>query len=143
MNWRHLFFGFDGRISRTHYWIAMAILLVAEFIAFALGYGRGDERLSALFELALLYPEAAVLIKRAHDRETPDVLVMAYVILAILLGALTIFGLGGTSERPTALYWMVALPTFALALYLFVNLGFFRGVAGPNRYGPDPLQGKT
>ena len=29
MDWRHLFFGFDGRISRTPYWIAMAALLLA------------------------------------------------------------------------------------------------------------------
>ena len=143
MDWRHLFLGFDGRISRTPYWIAMAVLLVAEFISYSFGYGRGDERLSALLELAILYPEAAVLLKRAHDRDMPDKVVIVYVALSIVLSGLTIFGLGGTTDRPTGLYWAIALPSMALALYLFVDLGFRRGVNGPNRHGPDPLQGKT
>jgi uncharacterized membrane protein YhaH (DUF805 family) len=143
MDWRHLFSGFDGRIARTPYWIAMAILLVAELITYSLSYGRGDERLGALFDLALLYPEAAVLFKRAHDREMPDKVVIAYVVLSVVLGGLTIFGLGGTIDKPNGLYWAIALPCMALALYLFVDLGFRRGVSGPNRHGPDPLQGKT
>ena len=143
MDWRHLFFGFDGRINRTPYWIAMAVLVVAEFISFSFGYGRGDERLSALLELAILYPETAVLFKRAHDRDMPEKVVIGYVALAIVLSGLTIFGLGGTSEKPSGLYWLVALPCMGLALYLFVELGFRRGVSGPNAHGPDPLQGKT
>jgi uncharacterized membrane protein YhaH (DUF805 family) len=143
MDWRHLFSDFDGRIARTPYWIAMAILLVAELITYSFSYGRGDERLGALFDLALLYPEAAVLFKRAHDREMPDKVVIAYVVLSVVLGGLTIFGLGGTIDKPNGLYWAIALPCMALALYLFVDLGFRRGVSGPNRHGPDPLQGKT
>jgi uncharacterized membrane protein YhaH (DUF805 family) len=143
MDWRHLFFGFDGRIGRTTYWIAMAILLAAELICYSLGYGRGDERLGALFDLALLYPESAVLFKRAHDRNMPDKVVAGYMVLSILLAGVTIFGLGGTVDKPNGLYWLIALPSMALALYLFVDLGFRRGVSGPNRHGPDPLQGKT
>lgn len=142
MDWHHLFLRFDGRINRTPYWIAMGVLLVAEFISFSLGYGRGDERLSALLELAILYPEAAVLFKRAHDRDMPEKVVIAYMALAVVLSGLTIFGLGGTSEEPSALYWLVALPCMALALYLFVELGFRRGVNGPNAHGPDPLAGQ-
>ena len=121
----------------------MAVLLVAELISYSAGYGRGDERLSALLELAILYPESAVLFKRAHDREAPDKAVIGYVVLSIVLSGLTIFGLGGTVDKPTGLYWAVALPCFAIALYLFVDLGFRRGVSGPNAHGPDPLQGKT
>jgi uncharacterized membrane protein YhaH (DUF805 family) len=143
MNWRHLFFGFDGRISRMPYWIAMVILLAAELVSLSLGYGRGDDRLSALLELAILYPETAVLMKRAHDRETAEKVVITYAALAIALSGLTIFGLGGTTDQPSALYWAVALPCMALALYLFVELGFRRGVSGPNAHGPDPLQGQT
>jgi uncharacterized membrane protein YhaH (DUF805 family) len=143
MDWRHLFFGFDGRISRTPYWIAMAVLLAAELVSFSYSYGRGNERLGALCELALLYPESAVLFKRAHDRGMPDMVVIAYMVLSVVLNGLTIFGLGGTIDQPSALYWIVTLPCFAIALYLFVDLGFRRGVRGPNGHGPDPLQGKT
>jgi uncharacterized membrane protein YhaH (DUF805 family) len=143
MHWRHLFFGLDGRISRTRFWIATVILLVAELVSFSAGYGRGDERLSSILELLLLYPETAVLLKRAHDREMPEKVVLAYVVLAILFTALTIFGIGGTAERPSTLYWLIGLPCFALAMYLLVDLGFRRGVSGPNRFGPDPRQQKT
>lgn len=143
MDWRHLFFGFDGRISRTTYWIAMAALLVAELILYSFGYGRGDARLGTVFELALLYPETAVLLKRAHDREMSEKVVIAYVALSIILGGLTIFGLDGSADKPSPLYWLVTLPSLVIALYLFVELGFRRGVSGPNSHGPDPLQGKT
>ena len=142
MDWRHLFFGFDGRISRTPYWIAMAGLLAAELVSYSIGYGRGEARLGAVLELALLYPEAAVLLKRAHDREISEKAVGSYVVLSIILAGLTIFGLGGTVDKPSALYWAIALPCLAIALYLFVELGFRPGVSGPNRHGPDPLQGK-
>ena len=143
MNWRHLFFGFDGRIGRTPFWIAMAVLFVAELVSFSLGYGRGDERLSSILELLILYPETAVLLKRAHDRDMPELVVVAYVALAVLFTGLTVLGLGGTAENPSMLYWLVGLPVMGLALYLLVDLGFRPGVSGPNRHGPDPLQGKT
>jgi uncharacterized membrane protein YhaH (DUF805 family) len=121
----------------------MAGLLAAELIAYSISYGRGDARLGALLELALLYPESAVLMKRAHDREMPDRAVVTYVVLSVMLGALTIFQFAGTADRPTPLYWIIALPCLAIALYLFVELGFRPGVSGPNAHGPDPLQGKT
>ena len=30
----------------------------------------------------------------------------------------------------------------AIWLWFFIELGFFRGTAGPNAYGPDPLEAK-
>ena len=107
---------------------------------FSYSYDGDNERLGALCELALLYPESAVLFKRAHDRNMPDIVVIVYVALSVVLGGLTIFGLAGTVDKPSALYWLVTLPCFAVALYLFVDLGFRRGVSGPNQYGPDPLE---
>jgi len=139
MNAIDLFFRFDGRINRTRFWIGMAVLLVAELVSYSAGYSRGNERLSAILELLILYPETAVLLKRAHDREMPEMVVLVYVALAVLFTGLTILGIGGTAEQPSTLYWIVGLPSFMLALYLLVDLGFRRGVTGPNRFGPDPL----
>ena len=34
-------------------------------------------------------------------------------------------------------FWLSA----AVLLFAFVDNGFIRGTAGPNRYGPDPLAG--
>jgi uncharacterized membrane protein YhaH (DUF805 family) len=32
------------------------------------------------------------------------------------------------------------LASFALSIWGLIEMGFLRGTAGPNRYGPDPLQ---
>jgi uncharacterized membrane protein YhaH (DUF805 family) len=32
-----------------------------------------------------------------------------------------------------------SLASLAVSLWALVELGFLRGTAGPNRYGPDPL----
>jgi uncharacterized membrane protein YhaH (DUF805 family) len=143
MNWRHLFLGFDGRISRLPFWIGMAILLAVELVSYSAGFGRDNERLSAILELATLYPESAVLFKRAHDREMPEQVVMVYIVLAVIFAGLTVLDLDGTPEHPSILYWLVGLPAMGLALFLLVDLGLRKGVSGANRYGPDPLQRKT
>jgi uncharacterized membrane protein YhaH (DUF805 family) len=39
----------------------------------------------------------------------------------------------------TVLHSVLSLAAFALTIWEFVEIGFFRGNAGSNRYGPDPL----
>lgn len=141
MNWRYLFFSFDGRISRKPYWIATCVLFVAAFISLWIYYD--DRRLGAIVSLVLLYPSLAVMVKRAHDRETPIWIVMACAILTTLLDALEIFELTGPLENPSALYWLLLLPLLPIIGYLCVVLGFLRGTRGPNRYGPDPLAARS
>ena len=143
MDWTYLFFSFDGRISRKPYWIATCVLIAAAFIAIWIELYAADRRLGAILNLALLYPDLAVMVKRAHDRETPIWIVLASAIMAVLLDALEIFGLGGTVDTPSTLYWLISLPMLPVIGYLFVVLGFFQGTRGPNRYGPDPLAART
>jgi uncharacterized membrane protein YhaH (DUF805 family) len=35
---------------------------------------------------------------------------------------------------------ILVLVCLSIGIWFFVELGFLRGTAGPNRYGPDPLQ---
>ena len=39
----------------------------------------------------------------------------------------------------TVLQFILSLAAFALTIWGFVEIGFLRGGAGLNRYGPDPL----
>src|SRR4051812_17364404 len=62
MNWAHLFFGFDGRISRKPYWIGQIVLVAAAFVSLSIELYFANDRLGAIINLALLYPTSAVLV---------------------------------------------------------------------------------
>jgi uncharacterized membrane protein YhaH (DUF805 family) len=139
MDWTYLFFGLEGRISRKSYWIASAVLIPAAAVCvFAAAY-FDQRRLMSIIELAFLYPDFAVLIKRAHDRDMNYWLPTLYLTLSALLSALSALGFGGPDDNPTILYLLVAIPYVAVALYLVFVLGFLKGTPGPNRFGMDPL----
>lgn len=140
MNWTQLFFQFDGRISRQPYWIAMAVLFVFDLVPFWVAHGLNNERLGAILDLALLYPCLAVMTKRAHDRESSLWPVILFIVLNVILDGLSFLGLAGPIDNTSGIYSLFAYPCLALAAYLLVDLGFRKGVTGPNQFGPDPLQ---
>jgi uncharacterized membrane protein YhaH (DUF805 family) len=140
MDWANLFLRFDGRIGRKQFWIGSAIIFAVS-VSYDYLFSSLDERwLTGIADLAVLYPDYAVVFKRAHDREMATWLPALSLVLSVLVAIVTILGLDGPNDDPTPLYWATMLPLLAVALYLIVDLGFFRGVRGPNRYGPDPLE---
>jgi uncharacterized membrane protein YhaH (DUF805 family) len=139
MDWVFLFNSFDGRIGRKTFWIALAVLAVAELFGhFAAEQLEGD-RLSAIIDLAFTYPEFAVAIKRAHDRNMPIWLLIVFFAAGAVLDLLAVLELTGTEDEPNMLALAIALPFTVLGLALLVELGFRKGAPGPNQYGPDPL----
>jgi uncharacterized membrane protein YhaH (DUF805 family) len=94
--------------------------------------------------VAFIYPKFMIDVKRGHDRNPMWVIGTVYAI-AIARAALVKLG------------WLVTLPdqnvmtpinviSFLMSmllgiagLALLVELGFRKGRAGPNQYGPDPL----
>ncbi len=139
MDWAYLFNGFDGRIGRQTFWIAMAVLVVAEIIAHLIAEQIQGDRLGAIIDLAFTYPEFAVAVKRSHDRNLPLWLVGLFFGAGALLDLITVLGWAGTDEEPSAISVVIAVPFTVLGLALLVELGFRRGTPGPNQYGPDPL----
>ncbi len=139
MDWLYLFNGFDGRISRKPFWIAMAVLTVAELIGHFIAEELQGDRLSAIVDLAFTYPEFAVAVKRGHDRNLPLWLIGAFFAASALLDLLTVLGWAGTAEQPSAISLLIALPFTIFGIALLVELGFRRGTPGANQYGPDPL----
>jgi uncharacterized membrane protein YhaH (DUF805 family) len=139
MDWGHLFNGFHGRIGRQSFWIGMGVLTVAEIVAHLFAEQWQGDRLSAIIDLAFTYPELAVAMKRAHDRDLPVWLLGIFFGGGALLDLLTVLGLAGSDETPSMLSLAIAVPFTVFGLALLIELGFRRGTVGPNQYGPDPV----
>jgi uncharacterized membrane protein YhaH (DUF805 family) len=145
MNWIHLFTGFDGRISRKPFWIAWAVLAAAEIAVALATQGIDGDRIAAVADLVLIYPEFAVCTKRGHDRNTPTWVIGLFFALAAVFDLLLLAGwtTSASLEKQTTLALLLVVPIGLFALVLIIDLGFRRGTPGPNRYGPDPLEAQA
>jgi uncharacterized membrane protein YhaH (DUF805 family) len=112
--------------ARTAYWVGLVITLI------------------------LAYPYAAIGVKRRHDKDNNGLDVWIFIGLLLLSQLIQALGLGMTTVEvmPGTAIPSPGLPSMILgvvilvyAIYLLVVLGFLRGTAGPNQYGPDPLGG--
>ena len=101
------------------------------------------ERWSSIASLLLAYPEFALIAKRGHDRNAPTWIAGVFIVGAVLLDLLVFFDLVGPLEKPNTLFYVIGVPFGIMALILLVDFGFRRGTIGPNRYGPDPLEGTS
>jgi uncharacterized membrane protein YhaH (DUF805 family) len=140
MDWAFLYTSFEGRISRQTFWIAVAILSVIELTVNLIAEQLQADRLSAIIDLALVYPEFAVALKRAHDRNMPILFLIAFFIGNAILDFLTVVQMAIVDGQPTAPAILISVPFTILFFFLLVELGFRKGVDGPNQYGPDPLE---
>jgi uncharacterized membrane protein YhaH (DUF805 family) len=119
MSWKELFFSFNGRISRTQFWLALAVLtgggLLITFIILFLPnalkiFGK------IIFPIAILliaWSSLAVSAKRWHDRDKSG--------WWILISLIPIIG----------------------PIWTWVENGFLCGTQGSNRFGSDPLEGTS
>ena len=139
MDWGYLFNSFDGRIGRQTFWIALAIVTAAEIAGHLIAEQIEGDRLSAIVDVAFIYPEFAVAVKRAHDRNMPVWLLLAFFAASAVLDLIAVLGLAGTTDEPSTLSLVIAVPFTIFGLALLVELGFRRGTIGPNQYGPDPV----
>jgi uncharacterized membrane protein YhaH (DUF805 family) len=145
MDWIYLFNEFHGRISRQTFWMAVVVLVIVETVGHLIVGVFQNDRLGAIIDLAFIYPEFAVAIKRAHDRNLPLWLLgiffgaSAVLDFFAVLDILAVPDLAGTDEAPNMLSLAIAVPFTVLLIALLVELGFRRGTVGPNQYGPDPL----
>ncbi|MEI7805091.1 MAG: DUF805 domain-containing protein [Hyphomicrobiales bacterium] len=136
-----LFYGFEGRINRAKYWLAvgvfLAIAIVLTLLAIMLGLGVDVEDLAEtslsviviaiIVYIPMLIAGIAVGMKRLHDRNKSGWwLVLFYAAPALLSW------LGGENM-------ILSLVSFIISIWAIVELGFLRGTPGANSYGPDPL----
>lgn len=145
MRLQHILFSFEGRISRSQYWIgALAVFLFA--VAFLLVVGAIMTTTSVPFEvfaivgvvafLIMMIPGVAIGLKRLHDRDKGGWwLILFYVGPTALQGVAGALGSHDYESVPAVL----VLASFVLSLWMIVELGFLRGTIGANRFGEDPL----
>jgi uncharacterized membrane protein YhaH (DUF805 family) len=120
----------------------------------------------------ILYPSVAIMVKRFHDLDKSGKWVLLLLIPTLGKLATDLAGLTGrelslaemgidisSGVVPTyleALQMQIAAEirirpaefavsafNFLVMLWFFVELGFFRGTRGPNRFGPDPLAARV
>ena len=112
MNFWQLFFSVRGRISRKTYWLCLLMTFVACFVVIVVSNEFGDNALVfsvLLTRLALIWSNIAITVKRWHDR-----------------------------NKSGWWYLISFIPIIGL-LWTIIELGFFSGTSGPNRFGMDPL----
>jgi uncharacterized membrane protein YhaH (DUF805 family) len=139
MDWAYLLSSFEGRISRKTFWIGIAVLIVAEILGHFIAEVLQGDRLSAIVDLAFIYPEFAVTAKRAHDRDLPIWILIIFFGGGAALDLLTVLELTGSTDQPSVLSLVIAVPFTVLLVALLIELGFRRGTIGPNQNGPDPV----
>ena len=111
-----LFFSFDGRVSRSTYWLKYMLpyfLIYVVLVMLDIGTGSFDFKVgygiaSGLFTLVGIIPGLAMSIKRCHDRNR------------------------------TGWFLLVSLIPL-IGIWVLIELWFLKGIDGANQYGPDPL----
>jgi uncharacterized membrane protein YhaH (DUF805 family) len=130
-----LLFGFDGRINRAKYWLAVVIYLVVMLIAIGLMFalpGMIGMVLMGIIYIVAIVSGIAVGIKRLHDCDKSGWWLLVFYLVPGLLS-------GGAMNMDDSV--ILNLLSFAVSIWGIVQLGFLRGTIGPNRFGPDPIPG--
>jgi uncharacterized membrane protein YhaH (DUF805 family) len=137
-------FGASGRINRAKYWRSFLIYCVAGiFIAFILFTAADIAAPLFIVLLVIIFIPwllwgFSISTERLHDRDKSAWWLAVFYGLPAVLGqiAKAAWFPGATGN---VLHYVLSLVTFALTIWGFVEIGFLRGSAGSNRYGPDPL----
>ncbi len=142
------YFSPSGRISRSQYWLRYFVpVLAIGIILSLLQLVGGDifQILSSLFQLIILWPGIAILIKRIHDRNKSGWLVWVLygpVILAAIFSIAAFVAIAlGSSEIASLgiLSGVLWIAVVVVAIWFFIEFGCMRGTVGVNRYGADPV----
>jgi uncharacterized membrane protein YhaH (DUF805 family) len=150
-----LYFSPKGRVSRSQYWLKFILpVFVISLILGVLKAINGEattnkgpfSTIAVIFQLGLLWPGIAILIKRIHDRNKTGWLVwLLYgpLIVAFIftIAAIVVFFASDESAAwgpgiIAGLAWLVVL---VVSIWFFVEFGCLRGTIGANRFGPDSV----
>lgn len=152
MNLTTLLFSFRGRINRARYWL-VALINLAIFTAclvFALALigleisnatPWTDAPVNYLFMailavvgLLMIWSNTAAGIKRLHDRDQSG----WWMLVFWGIGAIVDF-LQETATTSSSKF-ILGVGSFAVTVWIIIELGCLRGTQGPNRFGSDPLE---
>src|SRR5690554_5260721 len=105
MDFRYLYTSFDGRINRKPFWIATVIMVVAGLLLsvvvvtpLSAASSTVGAVASLVLTLVLLYPAAALGVKRLHDRDKSGRLMAVFVAPSLILQLGELLGLTGSQQ---------------------------------------------
>ncbi|MDQ4429861.1 DUF805 domain-containing protein [Yokenella regensburgei] len=125
-------FSIKGRIGRRDFWIWMVLWVVAMTLLFTFaGMGWLNMQTAAFALVCLLWPTAAVMVKRLHDRGRSGIWALLMVLAWMLLA-------GNWEVLPGVWQWVVGrlIPTVIIVM-MVIDLGAFVGTQGENKYGKE------
>jgi uncharacterized membrane protein YhaH (DUF805 family) len=143
------YFSPSGRVSRSQYWLRFFVPVLLIGIVLNLAELTGNpliRMVQSVFQLIVLWPGIAVLIKRIHDRGKSGWLVWALygpLIVAILFTIAVLIAIAAGSGGAAWGWGIIAVALWTavvgVAIWFLVEFGCLRGTIGANRYGPDPV----
>ncbi len=143
MDFSYLYTSLDGRINRKPYWLAALALFVVSILVQLGVYAAAGMQIMMIVGLIFMWPSFALAVKRAHDRNRPTWLVAIFFVILLITTFMQIAGVHENAVgQPSTLFGAVSLLFLIFALYAFIDWGLLRGTRGPNKYGPDPLEGQ-
>jgi uncharacterized membrane protein YhaH (DUF805 family) len=150
MSFPGLYLSTQGRINRGKWWLGIVCASLAAVVLYWIMIRTLDfDRMLYTFSgrltvfvvniatIAALY---SVNAKRFQDRNKPK----TYALIAFGIGGfkavLDLLGITGDWFGPNMGDTVFQVILTIIGIWYLVELGFLRGTAGPNDYGPDPLQ---
>jgi uncharacterized membrane protein YhaH (DUF805 family) len=150
MPMNQLLFSLNGRLNRKPYWLTVLALILFLLPALVLifvfagspallsgdmsGLGLADILLIIIY-IPVIWIGIAVGAKRLHDRNKSAWWLILFGLVPVVLQL--------AGEQLETVGIVLTLAGFGISIWGLVELGFLRGTAGPNQYGPDPLEGQT
>jgi uncharacterized membrane protein YhaH (DUF805 family) len=137
-------FGASGRINRAKYWRSTLFFTVAGLMAAVILFTAAGiaAPLLIIMVVLILVPWLlwgfSITTERLHDRDKSAWWLVVFYLAPGVLGQLAKTAWFAESAG-TVLHYILALASFALTIWGFVEIGCLRGTAGSNTYGPDPL----
>ena len=143
------YFSARGRMSRSQYWLRffLPVFVIGIVLSIIGGIGgHAAKSLQHIWQLVVLWPSIAVLIKRIHDRDKSGALVWALygpliVAVIVTIAAVVAFAAGSSGTGwglgiVAAVFWVAVL---GVGIWFFIEFGCMRGTVGANQYGPDAV----
>ncbi|WP_054178057.1 DUF805 domain-containing protein [Trabulsiella odontotermitis] len=130
-------FSIKGRLGRRDFWIWIGVWILAMIVLFTLAGSNWLSLQTAAFALVcLLWPTAAVTVKRLHDRGKSGLWALLMILAWMLLA-------GNWVMLPGIWQWGVGrfIPTLIIVMML-IDLGAFVGTQGENKYGKETQEVK-
>jgi uncharacterized membrane protein YhaH (DUF805 family) len=106
--------------------------------AVMMAYAQKQGWISLIIGLITAYPYIALSVKRRHDRNNSGYDAMGLIVFSLLWSLIQALGV---ITATGGIGMVVSIIFLIYAIYMLVQLGFLKGTAGPNNYGPDPLGG--